>query len=309
MGRAIPVEALISGLTDSNGDPLNAGLIYSYSAGTSTPKSLWQDNAQTSAHTNPAELDSQGKLLAFAEGNYKFVIKSSAGATLYTHDNLYFSSDDPGLIYCGASTGSANAYAVSTTVGIGTSIPSGTRLRFQANFTCTGASTLNVNSIGAVAIRTRRSSSTALGDSAIVSGEIVDVQYDGTFWRLMSGNEGWNTWTPTVTGFSANPTAVYRYLFLPNKLVLAYVYMTAAGTSNATTFTISAPIVAATVTNMVWEVPCSFAKDNSSALTAPARAYIGSAGTDFTLTKDLAGASWTNSGTKSANFTILYQRA
>lgn len=199
MARAIPVDAFISGLTDSSGNVLASGKVYTYTAGTTTPKSTWQDNAQSSAHANPVVLDSQGKKLVFAYGNYKFVIKDSSDNTLYTHDNLWFGSEDEPLYHVGTTAGSSNAYTGSTAVGIGTSLVTGMRIRCIANFANTSAATFNLNSLGAVAIRTRRSSSVALGANAIQSGEVFELMYDGTVWRLMSGEEGWNTWTPTPT--------------------------------------------------------------------------------------------------------------
>lgn len=181
MGRAIPVESLIAGLTDSVGSPLALGKVYTYAAGTTTPKSVWQDNAQASAHANPVVLDSQGKKLVFAEGNYKFVIKDSNDNTLYTHDNLYFSSDDTALIYVGTTGGSANAQTGSTSVDISSTLVAGMVVRAIAGYTNSGACTFNLNGDGAVAIRTKRDSSVALGSGAIIAGEVFEIMYDGTY--------------------------------------------------------------------------------------------------------------------------------
>jgi len=208
MGRAIPVEALISGLTDSVGSPLALGKIYTYAAGTTTPKSVWQDNAQASAHANPVVLDSQGKKLVYAEGNYRFVIKDSNDNTLYTHDNLWFSSDDAGLINVGTTGGSANAQTGSTSVDIGSTIPTGTIVRGIAGYTNSGAMTFNLNGDGAVAVRTKRSSSVELGSGAIIAGEAFSLYYDGTYWRSMSDREGRKTYTPTYTAQAGTYTSV-----------------------------------------------------------------------------------------------------
>lgn len=208
MGRAIPVEALIAGLTDSVGSPLAAGKVYTYAAGTTTPKSVWQDNAQASAHANPVVLDAQGKKLVYAEGHYKFVIKDSNDNTLYTHDNLWFSSDDAGLINVGTTGGSANAQTGSTSVDISSTIPTGTIVRGIAGYTNTGAMTFNLNGDGAVAVKTKRSASVDLGSGAIIAGEAFSLYYDGTYWRSMSDREGRKDYTPTFTAQAGTYSSV-----------------------------------------------------------------------------------------------------
>ncbi|NIW45236.1 MAG: hypothetical protein GWN30_10925, partial [Gammaproteobacteria bacterium] len=45
---------------DDNGDPLSGGKIYTYIAGTSTPKTTYSDRSLSTPHTNPIILDSRG---------------------------------------------------------------------------------------------------------------------------------------------------------------------------------------------------------------------------------------------------------
>jgi hypothetical protein len=78
---------------DNNGVPLSGGLIYTYQAGSSTPLSTFTDINGTIANTNPIVLNSSGRLdnevwLTYGY-YYKFVLKTSAGSTLGTYDNLY----------------------------------------------------------------------------------------------------------------------------------------------------------------------------------------------------------------------------
>jgi hypothetical protein len=78
---------------DNNGLPLAGGLIYTYQAGTSTPLATYTDNGGTIANANPIVLDSAGRvpyeIWMFTGYSYKFVIQSSAGASIQTLDNLY----------------------------------------------------------------------------------------------------------------------------------------------------------------------------------------------------------------------------
>jgi hypothetical protein len=67
--------------------PLAGGKVYTYAAGTSTPKTTWQDAAGTTPNANPVVLDSTGSALIFWSGSYKVVVVDSSGNTIYTVDN------------------------------------------------------------------------------------------------------------------------------------------------------------------------------------------------------------------------------
>lgn len=69
----------------------------------------------------------------------------------------------------------------------------------------------------------------------------------------------------------------------------------------------TAPVTAATRTNMFWGSVFWGGTDNTVALTSPGRVYIGSAGTTFTLEKNIGGGAWTSSGTKGAAFIVTYE--
>lgn len=75
--------------------PLVGGKLYTYAAGTSTPKATYQDAAGTTPNTNPITLDSAGSALIFWDGAYKIVLKDAAGNTVYSVDN--YSSDPLGV--------------------------------------------------------------------------------------------------------------------------------------------------------------------------------------------------------------------
>ena len=74
-------------------------------------------------------------------------------------------------------TGAADAYAIAVTPSI-TSYVAGRQFRFKATNTNTGASTLNVNSVGAKSIK-QADGSTALSAGDITAGQIVTVNYEG----------------------------------------------------------------------------------------------------------------------------------
>ena len=82
------VEILATGVTDDSGVVLASGQVYTYQAGTTTLTTTWQDFEQEDPHSNPITLDTAGRAIVYAEDRIKLVIKTSAGATVRTIDNV-----------------------------------------------------------------------------------------------------------------------------------------------------------------------------------------------------------------------------
>lgn len=82
-----------------------------------------------------------------------------------------------------ASTGSANAYVINYSPNPSAYVI-GQRYSFIANFSNTGAATLNVDSLGAKAITKYGTSPLTTGD--ISNGAVVDTVYDGTQFQMLS---------------------------------------------------------------------------------------------------------------------------
>lgn len=76
--------------TDNSGNPLAAGTINTYITGTTTNKTTYSDSARTTPNANPITLDSNGKAVIYLmnNGEYRFLLKTSAGATVDTIDNV-----------------------------------------------------------------------------------------------------------------------------------------------------------------------------------------------------------------------------
>jgi hypothetical protein len=78
---------------DNNGAPLNAGKIYTYQAGSSTPLATYTTSSGLTANANPIILGTSGRPpndIWLSEGFfYKFILKDSADVTIQTYDNLY----------------------------------------------------------------------------------------------------------------------------------------------------------------------------------------------------------------------------
>lgn len=84
---------------DANGAPLVSGKLYTYAAGTLTPLATYIDQAQSGTNTNPVILDSRGEANVWLSttGLYKWILKDSTDATIWTVDNIgyqYLTAND-----------------------------------------------------------------------------------------------------------------------------------------------------------------------------------------------------------------------
>ena len=114
------------------------------------------------------------------------------------------------------------------------------------------------------------------------------------------------TWLPTYTGFSANPTHTCRYRIHRRRMDVL-MSGTAAGTSNATTFTITLPFTPLSLTGSVsWHIP-AMAVDNGAIVAAWGKIRIQDATATAGLFTNAATGAWTNSGTKYADFEGWYE--
>lgn len=128
--------------------PLNGGKLFSYVAGTTTPKVTYVDSAGVTANTNPVILNSSG-FNAAGSGNagvwirgacYKFILKDSTNVVLWTQDNVCNQSSlqVAALIATLASAGGAAT--------IGYQYPNGTVRTVQSRLT----DSVSVKDFGAV---------------------------------------------------------------------------------------------------------------------------------------------------------------
>lgn len=83
---------------DADGNPISGGLIYTYEAGTTTPKVAYADRALTIPASNPIVLDSKGEALFYLSGSYKINLKTAADVQVdgFPIDNLV---DGPEVVF------------------------------------------------------------------------------------------------------------------------------------------------------------------------------------------------------------------
>lgn len=97
---------------DDSGDPLAAGKLYTYAAGTSTPQATYTDYTGGVACANPIVLDSAGRATFFLTVGqaYKFVLKTSADSTVWTVDGINYSGASGQIYSAGDGSVGAPAY-------------------------------------------------------------------------------------------------------------------------------------------------------------------------------------------------------
>jgi len=99
---------------DDNANFLVSGKLYTYQAGTTTPLATYTDYTGNTANANPIILNGRGEcnLWVTAGSAYKFVLKTSADAIIWTQDNVT-TGDVDDMIFLQAGTGAVQRSAQS----------------------------------------------------------------------------------------------------------------------------------------------------------------------------------------------------
>ena len=169
---------------DSNGTPLAGGLLYVYTAGTTTPATTWTTSAGTVANTNPIVMNAAGRtpfeIWLNSGVTYKFALYTSTNVLIGTYDNIP-AIDDP-TVFNNLITVTGTNTLIGTSVPPYTSYVTGMTLSFVPANTNSGAVTIDVDGLGAKNVFV--GSSTALSSGDLVAGRIAQIQYDGTRFQL-----------------------------------------------------------------------------------------------------------------------------
>ncbi len=114
----------------------------------------------------------------------------------------------------------------------------------------------------------------------------------------------WQPWNPTYAGFSANPTTNTARWTQVGRMIHLLLARQNLGTSNATTFTIAAPVKGARVSS----VGGLFSSvDNGADVTLAGMVQTAVASTTLSLFKDPSGTAWTAANGKGASLTAVYE--
>jgi len=86
---SLPISAPNFRVFDRNGEPLVAGKLYSYRAGTAIPLATYTHVSENTTNTNPVILDSEGAARIYlGEGTYKLVLQDQFGVVQWSVDNV-----------------------------------------------------------------------------------------------------------------------------------------------------------------------------------------------------------------------------
>jgi hypothetical protein len=162
-----------------DGLPLVGGRLYTYGAGTSTPKDTYTSFALSASNTNPIILDARGEASVWMFGSYRFVLKDA-------NDVLIWDVDDVRDV-----TNSSTFTGVTLT---GTLTVSSSSVTWAGNPTHSGNHTFtnNVTFNGNVTI----------GDSTVDS---LTIKPTAVTWGTTTTHSGAHVWSGTTT-FSGVPT-------------------------------------------------------------------------------------------------------
>lgn len=122
-------------------------------------------------------------------------------------------------------------------------------------------------------------------------------------WSLYNGAPAigqWSDWSPVFTGFSVAPTYLCRYSKI-GKICNINFRITANGTSNATSKTVTLPFVA----NKSTVIACLPLVNNNTA--EAGGVVVLTAGSDVATIARMGGTNWTNSGNAGFSFSGSYE--
>jgi hypothetical protein len=309
-----PLSTFMS-VFNNSGLALTNGLIWTYAAGTSTPTPTWTDSTGGVQNSNPIQLTVGGNLSnvnIYQQTGVKIKVQFSTNAGTVgspvfgtqigpTFDNVIGIGDSVSpqtTYYGGTDTGSANAYLLTFSANF-TSYVNGTIIYWVPSHTNTGASTLNVNGLGALNITYPNGNALAAGQ--LQANQIATVAVSGGAFVYIGPVSSAGLALFTFSGFSGTVTANASYSVAGNVVTLRIPQT--SGTSSSTSFSMQSftPGIFPPFSTVQW-AQIQAAQDNGSALysqlalVTPLGLPVSSV--VITLYKNNNATGWTSTGTK-----------
>lgn len=197
--------------TISGGAGLAGGKVYTYEAGTNTPKVTYTDYTANpmSVNTNPVILDSSGSAAIWLVGNYKINLTDSNDVQQANYPVDGVSSFAAGSNFY-VTTGTVNNYILTPSPTL-LSYTAGDTFNVQFNIANTGPATINVSNLGAKALVVPPA--TALTSGNLLTDIVYQIVYDGTNFQVL--NPTTVASVPPILiqmGFQASPPTGYLSL-------------------------------------------------------------------------------------------------
>lgn len=226
----------------NNGAPAVAYKLFTYQAGTSTKLTTYQDTGTGSPNANPIPMDFRGECNLWIPPNvsYKYVFAAPNDTDppsnpLWTVDNLVNSQLI--TLYGGVDVGTSNAYVINFVANF-TAYSDGIVIYWIPSNNNTGASTINVNGLGPVAIVNQNG--TPLTHDQLAANQVATIMYKGTGFLLLSAGTVLlaGSFTGTLAGMTTAITGTISYKIFGNRVTLS-VGGAITGTSNTTSMQLS----------------------------------------------------------------------
>jgi cytoskeletal protein CcmA (bactofilin family) len=185
------------------GQPLSGGKLYTYSAGTMTPRTTWTDASETTPNTNPIILNARGEATIFWRGAYKVALTTATDVPIWTIDGVTTAPD----------TSSITTLAVSGTTTLTGAVTMGGALAVTgaATFSSTVAVTGNATVGGTLAVtgvstftgNVTATNNLTVGGALAVTGNLTVAQITAT--RLIVNGAAY---TPSVAIAASGTTTI-----------------------------------------------------------------------------------------------------
>jgi hypothetical protein len=198
-----PVAGAAQQFFTNSGTPLSGGLLYTYSAGTTTPLATYTTAAGTTANSNPIVLNSAGRLDSevwlTSTLTYKFVLKDSGGVTIATYDDI------PGI---GSVSGLTSGTSILSGNGSGgfSNVTIGSNLSFVGGTLSATTGGSGAGTVTSVAL-TAPAAFTVTGSPVTTTGTLA-LTYSGTPVPVSSGGTGTSTLTANSVVLGNGASAV-----------------------------------------------------------------------------------------------------
>ena len=179
-----PIIIPVARFFTASGAPLSGGQVYTYAAGSNTPKASYTDFGGGTPNTNPVILDSSGQAAIWLDGNYKINVLDSNNVQQanYPVDNVSSISSGGSSEYA-VTTGTANSYLLAPAPAI-VSYTTGVAFNININISNTGPSTINISNLGTIALVTNLGYPLAGGE--LLAGSVYRIIYDGTNFQILN---------------------------------------------------------------------------------------------------------------------------
>lgn len=287
----------------TTGLPLNAGKIYTYAAGSSTPQAVYTTSIGNVQHQNPIILGTDGRIPTGGEvwltlgTAYKFEVQDSLGNVIADYDNIGNSTDIATATVASAATTSdiwsplgPISFTGTATV---TGFPAAPLAGAQRLLICSGACLFTTGANLIIEGLPSGVTLTMKANALVMVLALTTTQFKLTY--SLSGS-----FTASATGLTAAVTTPWYYSVINGVVNISGYAVNLAGTSNSTGLTVTGfPAELTPGSNRLF---FNLVAADGGSFVYTAYGVLANTGV-LTLYKDPSGTGWTNTATGKGLYT------